>query len=147
MKKKYLIGTAVAIGIMSLSAASVFAATQTTGNNMVGARQFSNLTQEERTAKMEEMHANHEKIEQAAINGDYEAWSKLIAEMPMGAERLKVITKDNFTEFSKAHKLMAESAAIFTKLGFERGGHMNGEFGKGMGRMGKCQGGNIQDNK
>jgi hypothetical protein len=140
MKNRYLVGAVLVVGIMTLSAASVFAATQTNNVRGVGQGQFANLTQEERTAKMEEMRADHEAIQQAAINGDYATWAKLVAEMPMGNERLGVITADNFAEFSKAHKLMAESDAIMTDLGLEKGPG-KGEFGKGLsGGMGRGMG-------
>lgn len=126
MKKIYSIGALLVVGIMTLSAASAFAATQT--NTVIGG--------EERVAKMEEFKANHEAIQKATLDGDYATWSKLVAEMPRGDERLKVITADNFAEFSRAHKLMAEADTILKGLGIEKGPG-KGDFGRGRGGMHK----------
>lgn len=120
---------------MSLSTVSVFAATNSDFQKPErGEGNFAGLTQEERTAKMEEMKVAHEAIEEAVISGDYEAWVKLVAEMPRVDERLAVITKDNFAKFSEVHKLTDELDDVFTELGIERcpmGG--KGFKGKGMG--------------
>ncbi|MFA5947529.1 MAG: hypothetical protein WC806_00960 [Candidatus Gracilibacteria bacterium] len=134
MKNKHLIGACLVVGLMSLTAASAFAATTNSFENAKlnggGRGQFEKLTSEERTAKMEEMKALHEKIQQAVVDGDYDTWASLVSEMPMGQEQLKVITKDNFAEFSKAHQLMNEARDILTKLGVEKG-PMGGDFGGG----------------
>ena len=124
MKKIYSIGAILVVGIMTLTATSAFAATQT--NTLRGS--------EDRVARMEEMKVSHEAIQKATLDGDYATWSKLVAEMPMGDERLKVITADNFAEFSRAHKLMAEADTILKGLGIEKGPG-KGEFGKGRGGM------------
>lgn len=80
----------------------------------------------------------HAAMEVAFDNNDYAAWLNLMT----GKGRVtQIVNKDNFSQFSEAHKLaedgkVAEAAAIRTNLGLNQGNH------QGM-RTGACQGGSA----
>ncbi|MCK9186407.1 hypothetical protein M0P48_03135 [Candidatus Gracilibacteria bacterium] len=119
-KKKYLVMTALALAVLTVTATSAFA------QDTKPAR----LTDEERQARFEEMQVEREKIETAVEAGDYDTWYSLMTANDRNPEILEVITKDNFAKFSKAHQLMAESRQILSDLGVEKMGGFGFE-GKG----------------
>lgn len=109
-KKNYVVVLVSALALVVVSAASAFAA------NVDAPR----LTSEERIA-------HHEEVLQAVLDGNYDEWYELVSENGMNPEVLEVVTKDNFAEFSRAHKLMEESKEIMEGLGLE------GKMGMRMG--------------
>lgn len=80
----------------------------------------------------------HQAMEKAFANNDYEAWKKL---MEGRGRVVQVITKENFAEFAKAHKLglegkKAEADAIREKLGLRtsKSGPRGAGNGQGIGK-------------
>ncbi|MBN1495087.1 hypothetical protein JW911_05150 [Candidatus Peregrinibacteria bacterium] len=64
-------------------------------------------------------------IEEAILNGDYDAWYNLMTADGNTPKILDVITKDNFAKFSEATKLFKdgnkeEAAKIFQELGLDK---------------------------
>lgn len=132
-KNKYLTTIALVLTVLAISAASVFAATDSATTADITKALKTPPTQEEMQAKFEEMKVNHEEVNNAILAGDYDAWYSLMTEDGKTPKILDVIDEDNFAKFSEAHQLMKEGREILEDLGVDkgmgRGDGMKGGFG------------------
>ena len=81
-------------------------------------------------AKLAEIQTQHDAIETALDNGDYQAWRDLIDSRPKITD---FITENNFEQFVQMHKYMQEgdfqaAQEIHDQLGLD-------QFGPGLGMM------------
>ncbi len=145
MKKKNIIASLAALGVLGLAtaglAASGAAANATSSGNENGdrgrgfGRQLSDEQKAEMEARRTEMESQRQAVEAALAAGDYQAWLSAIGENNPMAEK---ITAENFPQLVKAHNLQQEAREIMASLGLETGpfgpgGRHGGPMGMGLG--------------
>ena len=146
MKKKNVIASLAALGVLGLATASLAASSAasnaSSGNGSESGdrgRGFGRQLTEEQKAEMEarrtEMESQRQAVEAALAAGDYQAWLSAIGENNPMAEK---ITAENFPQLVKAHNLQREAREIMASLGLEAGpfgpgGRHGGHMGMGLG--------------
>lgn len=96
MKKYTIIG-----GVMTLALVfTLTLAASTYANNMGNGNSNGHGNKSELTEEMKETQAQ---IREAVINGDYETFKSLIAEMPNGKRRLENMTEEKLNEMKERH--------------------------------------------
>jgi len=144
MTQNKTLKTASILGALALMIGGVVAVDAASGRNTLnnqslngsalhergGMMRGAGLSEDERDIRREEMEANHEAVEEAISENNFEKWQAAIGENNPFAEK---ITADNFSEFAQIHKSMETNRDKLVEMGIDMGDRGFG-MGRGMGR-------------
>src|SRR5665811_1298649 len=141
MTQNKTLKTASILGALALMIGGVVAVDATTGRNISNSQSFNGsalhergemmrgnmlgLSEDERAQNISEMGANHEAVEEAISENNFEKWQAAIGENNPFGEK---ITADNFSAFAEIHSSMETNRDKLVEMGISMG-----DRGFGMG--------------